>query len=237
MNDQINTVLNRYEAFKKGDYATARNPVPAELSNQSTSGQSLIDFDDAPAQNQSANDAAQDDLAGLFGSSAQTSQPPQYTNPLVGGMGMGAMNMGFSNQSIPTTHSPAPVMGGMGTMGNPMFRNTSMSPPAIMLPSTPANGSPGPRNGTPGTPGGGLGMNMGMSSPPMGAGMGMGFGGMGTGMVTGMGMSNSPKPQQQQRSLFQNQSQTQQQPQTASSNSSTTQTSGKDPFADLAGLF
>ena len=31
MNDQINSVLNRYEAFKKGDYTTARNPIPEEL--------------------------------------------------------------------------------------------------------------------------------------------------------------------------------------------------------------
>ncbi|KAG6892460.1 hypothetical protein C0993_003796, partial [Termitomyces sp. T159_Od127] len=30
MNDQINTVLSRYEAYKKGDYATASNPIPAE---------------------------------------------------------------------------------------------------------------------------------------------------------------------------------------------------------------
>ena len=34
INDQINTVLNRYEAFKKGDYAAAANPIPAELSRQ-----------------------------------------------------------------------------------------------------------------------------------------------------------------------------------------------------------
>lgn len=31
MNDQMNSVLNRYEAFKKGDYAAAANPIPGEL--------------------------------------------------------------------------------------------------------------------------------------------------------------------------------------------------------------
>ena len=31
INDQINTVLNRYEAFKKGDFSAAANPIPAEL--------------------------------------------------------------------------------------------------------------------------------------------------------------------------------------------------------------
>ncbi|ESK91585.1 vhs domain-containing protein [Moniliophthora roreri MCA 2997] len=252
INDQINNVLNRYEAFKKGDYETARNPVPAELSNQSTSGQSLIDFDDDTGmQSQAGNGAGQDDLAGLFGPSTQTSQavmsPSQNTNTLIGGMGTGGMNMAFSNQGVPTTHSPSPVMGGMGGMNNPMFRNTSMSPPAIMLPSTPANGSPA-RNGTPGTPGmapqGGMAMNMGMNSPAMGAGMGMGFGGMGAGMVSGMGMGMgmSGPSQPQQQSFFPTQQPTQlhqQQQQNSPSNSSTapSQASGKDPFADLAGLF
>ncbi|KLO12452.1 VHS-domain-containing protein [Schizopora paradoxa] len=31
MNDQINSVLNRYESYKKGDYVAAANPVPLEL--------------------------------------------------------------------------------------------------------------------------------------------------------------------------------------------------------------
>ena len=31
INDQINTVLNRYDAFKKGDFTAAANPIPAEL--------------------------------------------------------------------------------------------------------------------------------------------------------------------------------------------------------------
>ncbi|EJD07732.1 VHS-domain-containing protein [Fomitiporia mediterranea MF3/22] len=31
LNDQINSVLNRYEAFKKGDFTAAKNPIPAEL--------------------------------------------------------------------------------------------------------------------------------------------------------------------------------------------------------------
>lgn len=31
MNDQINSVLNRYESFKKGDFAAAANPIPREL--------------------------------------------------------------------------------------------------------------------------------------------------------------------------------------------------------------
>lgn len=30
MNDQLNSVLNRYESFKKGDFVAAANPVPSE---------------------------------------------------------------------------------------------------------------------------------------------------------------------------------------------------------------
>jgi ADP-ribosylation factor-binding protein GGA len=31
INDQINSVISRYEAFKCGDYVAAANPVPPEL--------------------------------------------------------------------------------------------------------------------------------------------------------------------------------------------------------------
>ncbi|KAL0581298.1 ARF-binding protein [Marasmius crinis-equi] len=237
INDQINTVLNRYEAFKKGDYATATNPVPAELSNQTSSGAasglSLIDFDDAPsAQTAQANTA--DDLAGLFGSSQQTHAPHPPVYSTNNGMSMtrpGGMNMGMASpspaQSTPTTFSPTPVMGGVNMQNNPIFGNTSMSPPAIMLPSTPAN-SGSPRNGTPG-----------MSSPPNFGGVGasgspaMGQWGMGPGL-SNAGQSQPPQkppfysPQQPAQSQQQN-------PQRSAP--APTSTSGKDPFADLAGLF
>jgi len=31
MNDQINSVVNRYEAYKNGDFTVAANPIPSEL--------------------------------------------------------------------------------------------------------------------------------------------------------------------------------------------------------------
>jgi ADP-ribosylation factor-binding protein GGA len=31
INDQINSVISRYDAFKQGDYVAAANPVPPEL--------------------------------------------------------------------------------------------------------------------------------------------------------------------------------------------------------------
>jgi ADP-ribosylation factor-binding protein GGA len=62
INDQINTVINRYEAFQKGDYVTSSNPIPAELGGDA-GALSLIDLDD------SAPSGGMDDLAGLFVSS------------------------------------------------------------------------------------------------------------------------------------------------------------------------
>ncbi|KAI0036332.1 hypothetical protein K488DRAFT_38212, partial [Vararia minispora EC-137] len=73
INDQINTVLSRYEAFQKGDYTAAKNPIPAELAagtNASTSA-SLIDFDDMSAQNASGSGSNPlNELDAIFGLSA-----------------------------------------------------------------------------------------------------------------------------------------------------------------------
>ncbi|KAK1230947.1 ARF-binding protein [Marasmius sp. AFHP31] len=235
INDQINIVLNRYEAFKKGDYAAARNPVPEELSAQSSGvGLSLIDFDDAPPAQTSPSNAP-DDLAGLFGSS----QPAQSSNPMQNN-GMfttrpGGMNMGMSSpspaQSTPT-FSPTPVMAGMNTQNNPLYGNTSMSPPAIMLPSTPANAG-SPRNGTPGmSPSvANTGNYGGMGSASMGQwGMGSNFGNVGQNQPPAQPPFYASQQQQATPSRQQN-------AQTSGSAKSQTSASGKDPFADLAGLF
>ncbi|KAJ2962885.1 hypothetical protein NUW54_g14311 [Trametes sanguinea] len=102
INDQINTVLNRYEAYKKGDYSVAANPIPPELSNGaagSSSGAqaiSLIDFDDTPAQQQPAASSGTgiDELASLFGPGPSAQSPPATAPaPGLAGLGMG-MNMG-----------------------------------------------------------------------------------------------------------------------------------------------
>ncbi|KAK7457083.1 ARF-binding protein [Stygiomarasmius scandens] len=261
INDQINTVLNRYEAFKKGDYAAASNPIPAELGpGSSAAGTSLIDFEDPPsATNGSTNSGGADDLMALFGNSSTTSAPA--ANP---GTGQGFMNFGAGSPSpamttnVTTTYSPSPMMGGMGSntmMGgqmqnpvNPMFRASSMSPPqgsgtppaAIMLPGTPKPATPGTSGGMNHTMGMGMGMGgmMGQQQGGMGMGSmmgqqqqryGMGMGGMNSGMGGGMGMGNGMMQSQQPQS----------QPQQQSSQSTTTGSTqaGKDPFADLAGLF
>ncbi|KAI0360628.1 VHS-domain-containing protein, partial [Trametes cingulata] len=128
INDQINTVLNRYEAYKKGDFTAASNPIPPELSNGAASGSSsaqaisLIDLDDAPSQPaQSGSGSGIDELASLFGpgpgSTPATAPPPgvmaQGGGGLGMGMGMGAgfggMNMMTSAPATPAYQSPQPM--------------------------------------------------------------------------------------------------------------------------------
>lgn len=226
MNDQMNSVLNRYEAYKKGDYTVAANPIPPELASGSAPNDlSLIDFDESQPSNHAAPPG--NDLAGLFSTtSAAPPQPlfntmaggniglhsavpaqPQYQfNPTTSNMA-GGMNMG-STPPIPT-HSPMP----MPFNQNGAFRPSSMSPPqstppaSIMLPSTPSNNSAPNYFGT-STPNATGPVRMGN-----GTGMGTSMGGMYGGMQTMQPMQQQPP------------------------SNTTNQVQGKDPFADLAGLF
>ncbi|KAF5309057.1 hypothetical protein D9619_013587 [Psilocybe cf. subviscida] len=252
INDQINTVLTRYEAFKKGDYSFASNPIPQELSNTaagSSTGLSLIDFDDsssaAPAPSGGIND-----LSGLFAQPAQ-SQPlqqfggmPQTFSPPMQAPFMG----GMQQQHQP--HAPTPMF--HNGNGNAFARPTAISPqqsatpPAsIILPGTPKPTPPIQQQQAPNYFGNG---SSAMGKAPAQAGsMGAGFGmnmsaGMGMGMV-----SYGANPQQQNIGGFPQQPQLMAytQPQQAStvtpaasaSAPNTQQNNSKDPFADLAGLF
>src|ERR1700722_2081155 len=93
INDQINTVLNRYEAFKKGDYITSSNPIPSEYAQSASSSAgnnalSLIDLDDVvavPTSGVSLSSSSPggggggggiDDLVSLFGSISPTAAAP-----------------------------------------------------------------------------------------------------------------------------------------------------------------
>ncbi|KAJ3990121.1 VHS domain-containing protein [Lentinula detonsa] len=178
MNDQINTVINRYEAFKKGDYSFASNPIPAELSNSASAGLSLIDFDESTAATNatSANTSTStapttttpNDLMGLFSTSAPISSKPSplsnLSNPMSNampvmesriGLGLPGMNVGASTPPIPPTFTP------------PNYGSPNSAP---VFASTP------PIGGMPGM-GAGMGMNssMGLNSAvgygsPFGAG-------------------------------------------------------------------
>jgi hypothetical protein len=214
INDQINTVIERYEAFKKGDYTAAANPIPSELSSN-IQGTSLIDFDDGSAAGGTEGTNASggiNDLAGLFATPAPAAMSNQQA---------------FGKTPTIPTHSPLPTSsysmstnngngfgglrlgGGSGSgTSSPFQAGQSSTPPAsIMLPTSPV-----PDQSTFG------------ASPPI-PNMSRGMG------ATMMGASRSSSQPQQQYQQPQQQQQYQQ-PQR-----SQPQTQSKDPFADLAGLF
>ncbi|KZT64159.1 VHS-domain-containing protein [Daedalea quercina L-15889] len=252
INDQINTVLNRYESYKKGDYTAAANPVPPELT-AAAQNDSLIDFDDgpasAPAQPNQQQHPPLDDLASLFGPSPATAQmqfqtqPPQamgMQQPMTSGMsGMGAgMHMG-SGMGMGMGMGPRTGFGmGMAAQGG---SNTPMVAPV-------------PSNGFSNV----MGMGMGAGTPPM-----LNLGARsGTASPAQLGSIRLGTPQQPStpnyfaapQSLQPQQTHAPMQPQqphqansfqqrqtgtpsaATPANGSQTQ-GGKDPFADLVGLF
>ena len=84
MNDQINSVLARYEAFKRGETPPAS--IPAELLPGKNEPLSLIDFDDSLPQAGSSSGAGSgsttvDELAGLFSSSISLTSAPAMSPP------------------------------------------------------------------------------------------------------------------------------------------------------------
>ncbi|KAJ3484739.1 hypothetical protein NLI96_g5437 [Meripilus lineatus] len=267
INDQINTVLNRYESFKKGDYVAASNPIPAELASGAASSSrpqndlSLIDFDDsAPTTNLTAGGSSANDLESLFGSSApavpQQTQPAQPSFPF---QTQQSFIPQTTLQSAPLVPNPST---GMRIMTNtpppnlnfsthPGMGNTPVAPSpqmngAIRLPGTPqVQPQQGIRMGSPapnyfGTP---------QSTTPAATNPTMGYsmnGGSMSGMGMGgnMGMSMPPQHLLAEHTHFHQAlqptqrpaSQPQQQAQPTSSTNAN-QAQGKDPFADLVGLF
>ena len=240
INDQINTVLNRYEAYKKGDYSAAANPIPPELSNggggpSGSQSMSLIDFDDTPSQASNAAGGAGgiNDLADLFGSGpaaatpqpqaqSQTAPPPGYPGFNMGqgyGAPMTAMNMGMNFSS---SHPVTPAAGFNDTPSGVPPRAGTTSPSGAQLGSIrlgtprlqPQTQTPQPQHSQ-------------SSAPSL--------------------FAQQQQQQQQHQALFQQQQaqqpfqqfQQQQplQPQTQQPTPGNGQAQGKDPFADLVGLF
>ncbi|KAF8736568.1 hypothetical protein AX14_014309 [Amanita brunnescens Koide BX004] len=143
INDQINTVLSRYDAFKKGDYSAARNPVPPELSQSSFQATSLIDFDDGPGTTNAAPSIGGgiNDLADFFSAPAPQAQQPSFV--LAGNPGLARRTLQPVLSTV--THAPTPVSysGSSGPLSS-VVQNASSpptqiaTPPAsIMLPPTP----------------------------------------------------------------------------------------------------
>jgi len=156
INDQINTVLNRYEAFKKGDYSFSSNPIPAELANanSSTSGVSLIDFDDSTPASNSASQNPLEDLSNLFGSTATVASSPPPINPATRPgvpSGPASSNQQFGSIMLPGTPKP----GGSS-------ETSRVASPTFF----------GQGNGNGAQPVIGMGMGMGLSGVGGGAGVG-----------------------------------------------------------------
>lgn len=191
INDQINTVLNRYEAFKKGDYSFSSNPIPAELGGSSAKNDlSLIDFDDSAPSHGGSTNKPVDELDGLFGLGSTTPSAPPVVNT--------ATRPSITSQASSPTQQP-------------QFGS-------IMLPGTPR-------------PGGSQGTSRVASPNYFGQSSGNGAqGGMGLGTSMGVtlgmssGASHGPQSLQQQQHI-------------STPTNTTNQSQGKDPFADLAGLF
>jgi hypothetical protein len=200
-NDQMNNVLTRYEAYRRGETPPAS--IPSELLPNKSESLSLIDLDDAPPQTGSSSGASSGstpavDLASLFDSSVS------FTSPVVApsrGIGMPPLVSNNTNQQV-SAISP------QFTSSLPGAPTPPSRPPQfgqIKLPSTPPlqSQSQGSRN-------------VGSRSP---------LGAVGT-----PSSSNLAAMSTLQRPIV---------PQTTSSppteRVSTPQ--GKDPFADLVGLF
>lgn len=106
INDQINNVIARYEAFKRGDYEAGSNPIPEELAGGEPPKSALIDWtDDAtsgPAE--VAPSGGVNELADIFGPSDPSMTTTQNT------MSFGAQPPKASNADILSMFGqPAPM--------------------------------------------------------------------------------------------------------------------------------
>ncbi|KZV61478.1 VHS-domain-containing protein [Peniophora sp. CONT] len=236
INDQINTVVERYEAFQKGDYAAAKNPIPAEYATGSSSsaGLNLIDFDesDAAAQAASAGGSNTDDLMSLFGPSSTSTAPapapaaPSMPPNLLAGFNQQAppsYNYGAppAQQQPQTTYAqprpgfPGGIQNAASPVGSSASRPQSAQFGSIMLPGTPSGGA-----------------SSRMASPPTNAPT---WGGMSPPQQASSPFGGMQQPQQQSFAPMQPAAST---PTPAAATSPAPAQGGKkDPFADLVGLF
>jgi ADP-ribosylation factor-binding protein GGA len=206
-NDQINNVLARYEAFKRGETPPAS--IPAEfLPDESLS---LIDLEDGPTQTGSSSGSGSggkptDDLARLFESSASLASVPVTSPPMAGpssGLGISALSPNVFNQQASATSQLSSPLPGTST---PPSRPQSQFG-QIKLPSTPPLQNQLQGSGR-------------VVSPSLGSSLGT---------TRASPSSNLAATSTLQQPLV---SQA-----TSPSISQVSTPQGKDPFADLAGLF
>ncbi|KAI0262612.1 VHS domain-containing protein [Gloeopeniophorella convolvens] len=205
INDQINSVVARYEAFRRGEKPPAS--IPAELLPGKSEPTSLIDFDDAPPQPGSSSGAGNpagapgDDLVGLFDSSLSftSSVAPAPALAPSNGFGMSPLAPAVANQHTAVISPQFTSSSGHST---PQSRSSSQFG-HITLPVTPPLHSQPQGSGRVGSP---LGAARASPSGSLAAAFTM--------QQPLQPQNKSPPPAPQPSA-----------PQ------------GKDPFADLAGLF
>jgi ADP-ribosylation factor-binding protein GGA len=262
LNDGLNTVLNRYDAFKRGDYVAASNPVPPELaSNASAPGGlgSLIDLDDNDALASLASPPQQTPSQHIMNN--MSPPPPQYPPVQPSMPDLFSLLDGTSPTPSRAVQSPYGQNGGP-SYGSP--HSSSTHPSSSLFSGAGAAGSA--RSTTPSTPMGTItlpGTPGRMTSPPPPLGYGAGIGqpqnphGNNPTMGGWMGM-NAPQAVPQVQTMQQQQQQRQQQqpgmfggngsngmgqsmqpqaPGQVPTQSLAQGQQGKDPFADLAGIF
>jgi ADP-ribosylation factor-binding protein GGA len=204
-NDQMNNVLARYEAYKRGETPPAS--IPSEFLPNKSESLSLIDFDDAPPQAGSSSGAGSgstpaDDLASLLDSSVSFAVPT--TSPPVAapsrGIGMLPLVANNNNQQV-SANSPQFTSGASTSPSRPQFGQ-------IKLPSTPPLQNQSQGSVRVGSPGASSALGV-VRTPPS---------------------SNLAAASTLQRPLA---------PQATSSppTQGVSTPQGKDPFADLVGLF
>ncbi|KAI0693158.1 VHS domain-containing protein [Cytidiella melzeri] len=217
INDQLNTVLNRYDAFKRGDYAAAANPIPSEYA-RTQNELTLIDFDDVSAPPTSSAPQSQvDELASLFGPSPSTSLPTLSGNTQPALPAYAQTQASPFASPNPTGVLPQPPVNYASRPGvspiSPQFGTPAGTPPpgAIRLSGTPqstqriATSAGGPSY---------------FASHNTASSSGFGT----SGAIETVASSAAPRIQAQV-------------PSQQANPSGTAQTQGKDPFADLVGLF
>ncbi len=138
MNDQINSVLGRYEAYKRGETPPAS--IPSEFLPNKSESLSLIDFDDGPPRAGSSSGAGSgstpaDDLASLFDSSVSFTSSTTLPRAVAPSrdIGMSPLVPNNTNQQV-SAASPQ-------VTSSPPAASTPPSRPSqfgqIKLPSTP----------------------------------------------------------------------------------------------------
>ena len=124
-NDQINTVLARFEAFQKGDFEAVAS-IPTSIASGSGTdgnGSSLIDFDDGSAGTNGGNTNPVDELMNLF-----SQQPPPNNT---------ATRPSLVSSPLPTSSQPQPQFGSIMLPGTPTPSNGSANGPTGRTTSPP----------------------------------------------------------------------------------------------------